>query len=63
MFNLYIQYCPNEADAYECRGLLYYTAGDYEKAKIDYEKALSILPNLENAKYMLKKINAKLSES
>jgi len=62
MFNLYIQYCPNEADAYECRGLLYYTVGDYEKAKMDYEKALSILPNLENAKYMLKKINAKLSE-
>lgn len=63
MFNLYIQYCPNEADAYECRGLLYYTVEDYEKAKMDYEKALSILPNLENAKYMLKKINAKLSES
>lgn len=63
MFTLYIHNCPNEADAYECRGLLYYTAGDYEKAKIDYEKALSILPNLENAKYMLKKINAKLSES
>ena len=63
MFNLYIQYCSNEADAYECRGLLYYTVEDYEKAKMDYEKALSILPNLENAKYMLKKINAKLSES
>ena len=63
VFNSYILYSPNNSDAYESRGLLYYKIGDFEKAKDDYEKALSITPDLKSAKDMLDKIKEELGES
>jgi predicted negative regulator of RcsB-dependent stress response len=56
LFNLYIQFSPTEANAYDSRGEYYLTIGDLERAKEDYEKALQLDPNFENAKKMLKKI-------
>ncbi len=63
MFNLYVQYSPDNSDAYESRGFLYYKISEFEKAKEDYEKALSIIPDLKSAKDMLDKINKELDES
>ena len=62
MFNLYVQYSLDNYDAYESRGFLYYMISDLEKAKEDYEKALSIIPDLKSAKEMLDKIKEELDE-
>jgi tetratricopeptide (TPR) repeat protein len=44
---------PNHADAYYTRGLAYFTAGEYNSARADFEAALRIYPEHVKAEFYL----------
>ena len=52
---------PNNFDIWYNYGGVYFTKGDFEKAKIGFENALKLNPNAENAKNGLSAANAQLS--
>lgn len=55
-FDMYVENQPNNPYAYEIRGECYYKANDFEKARIDFEKALELDPDLSVASIYLEKI-------
>jgi hypothetical protein len=54
---------PNNFDIWYNYGGVYFTKGDFEKAKIGFENALKLNPNAENAKNGLSATITKLSEA
>jgi tetratricopeptide (TPR) repeat protein len=55
MFNKYIALSLGSSDSYLKRGLVLYNLGDYENAKADFEKAISLDPENNLAKDYLNK--------
>ncbi len=55
--NEYIKLFPNSDDSYLTRADIYYNMNDFENAKIDLEKSLSINPYNEKAAAFLSKLN------
>ena len=55
MFNKYIALSLGSPDSYLKRGLAYYNLGDYENAKADFEKVISLDPENSIAKEYLGK--------
>ncbi len=45
-----IELKPNDADAYNNRGIAYKNKGDYDRAIADFQKALEKAPNNKTAK-------------
>lgn len=58
-FSFVVEEYPNSANAYDCLGEVYMTAGNKELAIKNYEKSLELEPNNENAKKMLKELEKK----
>lgn len=58
IFALYVTEFPNSANAYDSRGEAYFAKKDYIQSKQDYQKSLELNPDNDNAKAMLKKIEA-----
>ncbi len=56
VFKLNILVYPNDANLYDSLGEAYFTIGNKEAAKKNYEKALELNPASENAKMMLEKL-------
>ena len=56
-----VQCNPNNFDIWYNYGGVYFTKGNFEKAKIGFENALKLNPNAENAKNGLSAANAQLS--
>jgi tetratricopeptide (TPR) repeat protein len=55
MFNKYITFSLGSPDSYLKRGLAYYNLGEYENAKTDFEKVISLDPENSLAKEYLNK--------
>jgi len=55
MFTKYITYSNGTTEAYNKRGMAYYENGNYDLAKTDFEKVISIEPDNQTAKEYLQK--------
>jgi len=55
MFNKYITFSHDAPDSYLKRGLAYYNLGDFDNAKLDFEKVISLDPENNLAKDYLNK--------
>jgi tetratricopeptide (TPR) repeat protein len=55
MFTNYISFSLGSSDSYLKRALAYYNLGDYENARADFEKAISLDPENNLAKDYLNK--------
>lgn len=55
-FKIQIKLVPERANAYDSLGEAYFTAGKYDEAKKQYEKALELNSNLESAEEKLEEI-------
>ena len=55
-----VQLAPAEVNSFDCLGEGYMKAGQWQQAKIAFEKALEIDPEFEPSEDNLKKVNKKL---
>jgi len=56
VFELYVEFFPNDANAYDSLGEAFMVRGDKQKAIKNYERSLELDPGNENAVQMLNRL-------